>query len=48
MEQEKNQVYLHGEYHLEGVSSACKNLYDALKMKYINLDLSKDEIKNIK
>lgn len=42
----KNQTT--GEYHLEGVSPDCKNLYDALKMRYKGLDLPVYEVKNIK
>lgn len=42
----KNQTT--GEYHLEGVSPVCRNLYDALKMRYKGLDLPSYEIKNIK
>ena len=42
----KNQTT--GEYHMEGVSPDCRNLYDALKMRYQILDLPSYEIKNIK
>ena len=42
----KNQTT--GEYHLEGVSPNCRNLYDALKMRYKGLNLPGYEIKNIK
>ena len=42
----KNQTT--GDYHLEGVSPDCRNLYDALKMRYHLLDLPSFEIKNIK
>lgn len=42
----KNQTT--GEYHLEGVSPDCRNLYDALKMRYKDLDLPSYEIKDIK
>ena len=42
----KNQTT--GEYHLEGVTPDCVNLYSALKMRYKNLNLSDYEIKNIK
>lgn len=42
----KNQTT--GEYHLEGVSPECRNLYDALKMRYKDLDLPSFEIKDIK
>lgn len=42
----KNQTT--GECHLEGVSPECKNLYDALKMRYKMLNLTDYEIKNIK
>jgi len=42
----KNQTT--GEYHLEGVSPDCKNLYDALKMRYKGLNLPVYEIKDIK
>ena len=42
----KNQTT--GDYHLEGVSPNCKNLYDALKMRYNILNLPDYEIKNIK
>ncbi len=42
----KNQTT--GEYHLEGVSPDCKNLYDALKMRYKSLNLPAYEIKDIK
>ena len=42
----KNQTT--GEYHLEGVSPNCRDLYDALKMRYSGLDLPCYEIKNIK
>lgn len=42
----KNQTT--GVYHLEGVSPKCKNLYDALKMRYKGLNLPKFEIENIK
>lgn len=42
----KNQTT--GEYHLEGVSPNCKNLYDALKMRYKILNLPDYEIKDIK
>lgn len=42
----KNQTT--GDYHLEGVSPDCHNLYDALKMRYQLLDLPSYEIKDIK
>ncbi len=42
----KNQTT--GEYHLEGVSPDCRNLYDALKMRYKMLNLPDYEIKEIK
>jgi len=42
----KNQTT--GDYHLEGVSPDCRNLYDALKMRYKDLDLPSYEIKDIK
>ena len=42
----KNQTT--GDYHMEGVSPDCRNLYDALKMRYQLLDLPSYEIKNIK
>lgn len=42
----KNQTT--GEYHLEGISPDCKDLYDALKMRYKGLNLPNYEIKNIK
>lgn len=42
----KNQTT--GEYHLEGVSPNCKDLYDAIEMRYKDLDLLKHEITNIK
>lgn len=42
----KNQTT--GEYHLEGVSPNCKDLYDALKMRYKDLNLPNYEIKDIK
>ena len=42
----KNQTT--GEYHMEGVTPDCINLYDALKMRYQILDLPSYEIKNIK
>jgi len=42
----KNQTT--GEYHLEGVSPNCRNLYDALKMRYQILDLPSYKIENIK
>ncbi len=42
----KNQTT--GEYHLEGVSPNCRDLYDALKMRYSGLDLPCYEIKDIK
>lgn len=42
----KNQTT--GEYHLEGVSPDCKNLYDALKMRYKDLNLPVYEVKDIK
>ena len=42
----KNQTT--GEYHLEGVSPDCRNLYDALKMRYKDLNLPAYEVKDIK
>ena len=42
----KNQTT--GEYHVEGVSPDCKDLYDALKMRYDLLDLSEYKIEDIK
>lgn len=42
----KNQTT--GVYHLEGVNPKCRNLYDALKMRYKGLNLPKYEIQNIK
>lgn len=42
----KNQTT--GEYHLEGVSPECRDLYDALKMRYKGLNLPSYEIQNIK
>lgn len=42
----KNQTT--GEYHLEGISPDCKDLYDALKMRYKGLNLPVYEIKDIK
>ncbi len=42
----KNQTT--GVYHLEGVSPKCKNLYDALKMRYKDLNLPEYDIKDIK
>ena len=42
----KNQTT--GVYHLEGVNPKCKDLYDALKMRYKDLNLPDYEIKNIK
>ena len=42
----KNQTT--GEYHLEGVSPDCKNLYDALKMRYKGLNLPEYDFKEIK
>lgn len=42
----KNQTT--GEYHLEGVSPDCKNLDDALNMRYKNLNLPDYEVKDIK
>lgn len=42
----KNQTT--GEYHLEGVSPNCKDLYDALKMRYKDLNLPTYDIKDIK
>ena len=42
----KNQTT--GVYHLEGVSPDCKDLYDAIKMRYKGLNLPKYDIENIK
>lgn len=42
----KNQTT--GEIHMEGVSPDCKDLYDALKMRYDLLDLSEYKIEDIK
>ena len=42
----KNQTT--GEYHLEGVSPNCRDLYDAIKMRYKGLDLPSYEIQDIK
>ena len=42
----KNQTT--GEYHLEGVSPNCRDLYDAIKMRYKGLDLPCYEIQDIK
>ena len=42
----KNQTT--GAYHMEGVSPDCKDLYDALKMRYDLLDLSEYKIEDIK
>lgn len=42
----KNQTT--GVIHLEGVHPECRNLYDALKMRYRGLNLPNFEIKNIK
>ncbi len=42
----KNQTT--SEYHLEGVSPDCKNLYDALKMRYKGLNLTEYDFKEIK
>lgn len=36
------------EYHLEGVSPNCRNLYDALKMRYKGLNLPEYKIEDIK
>lgn len=42
----KNQTT--GIYHLEGVNPKCKNLYDALKMRYKTINLPKFQIEDIK
>ena len=42
----KNQTT--GVYHLEGIHPNCKTLYDAIKMRYRDLDLPNYEIKDIK
>ena len=42
----KNQTT--GAYHMEGVSPDCRDLYDALKMRYDLLDLSEYKIEDIK
>ena len=42
----KNQTT--GEYYLEGVSPNCRDLYDAIKMRYKGLDLPSYEIQDIK
>ena len=42
----KNQTT--GVYHLEGIHSRCKTLYDAIKMRYKGLNIKDFEIKDIK